>query len=696
MTLPVLLMLLESAFKATAVIAVAAVAMLVLRRAPARARAAVWSMALAGIVLFPVATKLIPRWDIPVPRGVSDRLSVLQPKAEPRAGIYPIALGELEEASKTLGAAPVRGSIRARVVPAPARSPWLQSIQTSDVVVAVWLIGLGAVLLWQVAGWIRVWTIVRRGHEPLEARWVPLLDRVVRAVGVTRPVRIVVSSEISAPATWGWRRPVVLLPKRAEGWIWERREVVLLHELVHVVRFDWPLRMLARLAAALYWFNPLSWWALHRLHTEQELACDEEVIALGTRPSTYASHLLDIAKSVVPQPMFGVAALGMARKSRVEGRIMAILKRKKHRRVGMVVMIPAAVLTAVLIPVFAALYPSSAGAQPASAAVVEQPPRPATPELRDLVRQVREVEEEMEVHLDGLDIIEEKMRPHLDEIEDLHFELNEEEILAIEERMEPYHARIEEIQRVMEPILAEIGEIEFDMEPIHLEMEKIDIGDLRISLDSIDADSIHLSELMEIVQRQMEPMQEQLEIMQQSMQPHLEKIEELQAQLAPFHEQMEGIHLEMEPLHLEMEELHKSLEPLLEGKLAHVHEALEPFHAQMEELERELEPFQERIEEITERIDAELVDDIEALLRDELSGVVGWDANFRGAAEKILERSGMHIDDDELSLHISRSRARRILNGVFESSSVVSSEEFGAAIERAANAVDGFRVNVEN
>ena len=101
--------------------------------------------------------------------------------------------------------------------------------------------------------------------------------------------------------TWGWLRPVVLLPEGARRWSAPRRQVVLLHELVHVRRADWLVRLMARLACSVYWFNPLVWWAVRRLDLEQELACDEEVVACGTRASDYACHLLGIARTTTAQ-----------------------------------------------------------------------------------------------------------------------------------------------------------------------------------------------------------------------------------------------------------------------------------------------------------------------------------------------------------------------------------------------------------
>jgi beta-lactamase regulating signal transducer with metallopeptidase domain len=172
--------------------------------------------------------------------------------------------------------------------------------------------------------------------------WLAMLAAARNQVGCRRRVRLVTSSEVEVPATLGFFRPVIVLPRHSERWVWGRRQAVMLHEMVHVARFDWPVRTVARLARAFYWFNPLVWWAVRRLDLEQELACDEEVLALGTRASSYACHLLGIARHTAPCPSPAIPALGMARRTHLEERIMTILNRTKHRRAGLVVLLPAA------------------------------------------------------------------------------------------------------------------------------------------------------------------------------------------------------------------------------------------------------------------------------------------------------------------------------------------------------------------
>ncbi len=135
----------------------------------------------------------------------------------------------------------------------------------------------------------------------------------------------------SMPIAFGVRRAVILMPADASAWTEEKRRAVLLHELAHVRRGDAATHLLARAALDLYWWNPLAWTAWRQFLKERERAADDLVLNAGTRPSEYASHLLDVARTMQGAPVMAWAAPGMARRSQLEGRLLAILDSHANR-----------------------------------------------------------------------------------------------------------------------------------------------------------------------------------------------------------------------------------------------------------------------------------------------------------------------------------------------------------------------------
>lgn len=192
----------------------------------------------------------------------------------------------------------------------------------------LWISGSAVRGLWLLGAVIRL-----RRTRRLEApggNWDRLLPDAAAALGVGREVELRESSTVPAPATWGWRRPVILVPEGASDWPEPRVQLVLLHELAHVRRRDWAIQLLAELVCAVYWFNPLTWIARDRLRRESDRACDDLVLGCGVSAARYGTELADIARLVHGSSPAG--ALLMARPSSLERRIVAMLDPALDRR----------------------------------------------------------------------------------------------------------------------------------------------------------------------------------------------------------------------------------------------------------------------------------------------------------------------------------------------------------------------------
>ena len=216
---------------------------------------------------------------------------------------------------------------------AAAEAPSVPGSWTGSVASGVGLLwggGVAVLLMGLMVGVGRAWCLIR-GARPLSGPdWVAQAKSTARRVGLRQPVPLRVARGLGSPMAGGVLRPVVLLPPEAEGWTGERREVVLLHELVHVRRRD-PLRqLLDRVVVALYWFHPLVRRAASEAATAREEACDRRVVELGTGPSRYASHLVELTD----RPSRALVGLTGFHHPNLEERIMSILAPSRPSRRG--------------------------------------------------------------------------------------------------------------------------------------------------------------------------------------------------------------------------------------------------------------------------------------------------------------------------------------------------------------------------
>jgi uncharacterized protein (TIGR03435 family) len=135
-------------------------------------------------------------------------------------------------------------------------------------------------------------------------------------------VDVVIHEQVRAPITCGLRRPLIVLPADAPQWGESDLRRVLLHELEHVRRRDWPVHVAARGITALYWFHPLVWIAWRQLSLECERACDDAVVREEDGPA-YAEQLVSLARRITKHE--ALPLLSIARRSNLSARVGAML-----------------------------------------------------------------------------------------------------------------------------------------------------------------------------------------------------------------------------------------------------------------------------------------------------------------------------------------------------------------------------------
>lgn len=315
------LAILVFAARATVVLGAALMATRLLRNSSAATRHLIWTAAVSGVLALPLLSVVVPAWNVPV-ISIAAELDtpLLSERPADERVLEPVQTSETVADPTPAPPTPVSPPATAE-----AAASLLDRPSTTTIVASLWLALAGLLLVRlaianaRVAGWRRSSSIVEDG------RWNSLLRRLTREYDIRRPVVLLQNGDTDVPVTWGVVYPVVLLPVNADEWDEEQRVAVLTHELAHVKRFDAFSQMIGQVVLALLWFHPLAWTAVRRMRQEREHACDDFVLAAGARASRYADDLLGLARRLARPTAPAAAALAMARRSELEGRLLAIL-----------------------------------------------------------------------------------------------------------------------------------------------------------------------------------------------------------------------------------------------------------------------------------------------------------------------------------------------------------------------------------
>ena len=339
--------LLEVAARATVLLSVALVLAWLARRRPAGVRHLLWTMTFALLVALPVLNLFGPAWEVSIMPAASG-----SPLFEPPAIVAP-APGASAESISMPAPSPRSLGARSAATP-PAEAP--SSRQRISLPLLLWGLGCAGSLATLVVGRVRFGRLVRLAYPVRDPVWLREVDAIRERVALRGGVRLYLTERANTPMTGGLWRPAVLLPASAVNWSLGRLRAVLMHEIIHVRRRDTLRQLLIRVALAMYWFHPFAWLASRLAASAREEACDEEVLARGTRASEYAGHLLSVSSGMSPGP--AVLSLPLVRHSRsqLERRIVSVLNPRRPRR--------SAATTAVLLTAIGGAGISAAGTHP--------------------------------------------------------------------------------------------------------------------------------------------------------------------------------------------------------------------------------------------------------------------------------------------------------------------------------------------
>lgn len=251
-------------------------------RASADARYAIACVALAAMVLLPLAT-FAEALSSAAHGGLHARPLVDQRMDVPLV----MADGSRIWTNRSIPAAGILASLYGWIVP-------------------LWLAGaaLASVRLVWAARHVR---LVCRTGVTAPAGIASVVDRLA-AGRIARRITVLVTALTESPATVGWLKPVILLPPAlVTGLSASQIEAILAHEVAHIRRHDYMVNLLQMAAETLFFYHPAVWWASRRVRAERELCCDDFAVRTSGNPQDYAQALAAVARHAV-----GAAAIGAA------------------------------------------------------------------------------------------------------------------------------------------------------------------------------------------------------------------------------------------------------------------------------------------------------------------------------------------------------------------------------------------------
>ncbi|MDP7592048.1 MAG: M56 family metallopeptidase [Litorilituus sp.] len=145
-----------------------------------------------------------------------------------------------------------------------------------------------------------------------------------KQVNLTIAPKLLISLKVDVPMAIGWLKPVVLIPaSMISGLNNAQLEMLILHELAHIRRYDYLVNFLQTFVEILLFFHPAVLWISKQMRNEREYCSDDIAVQHCGDAVAYAHTLADTATLCTKShhqhtiPSMAMAASGGDLKQRV-------------------------------------------------------------------------------------------------------------------------------------------------------------------------------------------------------------------------------------------------------------------------------------------------------------------------------------------------------------------------------------------
>ncbi|MEM9984939.1 MAG: M56 family metallopeptidase, partial [Bacteroidota bacterium] len=160
-----------------------------------------------------------------------------------------------------------------------------------------WVLGVAVMLLRWAGGLFSLYQLRNSGLKEAPGEWNFFVNNWASEWNIRRKVNIWLSEKATAPLTMGYLRPIILIPlSLVPDLTPEQWEAVLLHELAHIRRADYLIRLIQSLIEILFFYHPLVAWLSKEIAREREACCDDQAVAACGDALEYAQALTTLQR----------------------------------------------------------------------------------------------------------------------------------------------------------------------------------------------------------------------------------------------------------------------------------------------------------------------------------------------------------------------------------------------------------------
>jgi len=162
----------------------------------------------------------------------------------------------------------------------------------TNIVGAIWAVCFGILGVRYFTAFRLTHKLRTTGTQPLPSDWQRRFTRLIKTSNASHKVRAYISDHVSGPITFGFFKPVILVP----AWFFtglstEQCEAIFLHEIAHIKRHDYLTNIIEVFVKTVFFYHPAVQYMCKTIDVDREHACDDFAVHITQNPQILAKAL---------------------------------------------------------------------------------------------------------------------------------------------------------------------------------------------------------------------------------------------------------------------------------------------------------------------------------------------------------------------------------------------------------------------